>query len=176
MPYLSATVMMMSADDACSAACAQFGLVSATSTSVVSAPFALAMPLVRPAIAAPAPWATTAMVFVPLLAQLLLRRLNPDAGVWISDPSWENHQQLFDYAGFKVQSYPYYDPATHGLGFDAMMDTLKKLPAGAITVLHACCHNPTGLDLSPDQWERVIERRERAGPGAVPRHRVPGFR
>jgi aromatic-amino-acid transaminase len=86
----------------------------------------------------------------------LLRRLNPEAGVWISDPSWENHQQLFDYAGFKVRSYPYYDPATHGVRFDAMMDSLKKLPSGAITVLHACCHNPTGVDLSPEQWDQVI--------------------
>jgi aromatic-amino-acid transaminase len=86
-----------------------------------------------------------------------LRRLNRDAGIWISDPSWENHQQLFDFAGFKVQAYPYYDPATHGVRFDAMMDTLKKLPAGDIVVLHGCCHNPTGVDLSTDQWRQVIE-------------------
>lgn len=87
----------------------------------------------------------------------LLRRLNGAAQIWISDPSWENHQALFDYAGFKVQAYPYYDPATHGVRFDAMMDTLRKLPAGAIAVLHACCHNPTGVDLAPDQWEQVIK-------------------
>lgn len=87
----------------------------------------------------------------------LLRRLNGSAQIWISDPSWENHQALFDYAGFKVQAYPYYDPATHGVRFDAMMDTLRKLPAGAIAVLHACCHNPTGVDLASDQWEQVIE-------------------
>jgi len=87
----------------------------------------------------------------------LLRRLNPQAGIWISDPSWENHQALFEYAGFKVQPYPYYDAATHGVRFDAMIDTLRKLPAGAIAVLHACCHNPTGVDLSPGQWDRVIE-------------------
>jgi len=86
-----------------------------------------------------------------------LRRLNRDAGIWISDPSWENHQQLFDYAGFKVQSYPYYDPATHGVRFDAMMETLKKLPSGDIAVLHGCCHNPTGVDLSLEQWQAVIE-------------------
>ena len=86
-----------------------------------------------------------------------LRRLNRDAGIWISDPSWENHQQLFDFAGFKVQSYPYYDAATHGVRFDAMMGALKKLPAGDIVVLHGCCHNPTGVDLSPDQWREVIE-------------------
>jgi len=87
----------------------------------------------------------------------LLRRLNPQAGIWISDPSWENHQALFEYAGFKVQAYPYYDAATHGVRFDAMIDSLKKLPAGAIAVLHACCHNPTGVDLTLTQWEQVIE-------------------
>jgi aromatic-amino-acid transaminase len=87
----------------------------------------------------------------------LLRRLNGAAQLWISDPSWENHQALFDYAGFKVQAYPYYDPAAHGVRFDAMMGTLRKLPAGAIAVLHACCHNPTGADLAPDQWQQVIE-------------------
>jgi aromatic-amino-acid transaminase len=87
----------------------------------------------------------------------LLRRLNPRAGLWISDPSWENHQALFDYAGFKVQSYPYYDAATHGVKFDAMIGALSQLPAGSIAVLHACCHNPTGVDLSADQWEKVIE-------------------
>jgi aromatic-amino-acid transaminase len=92
-----------------------------------------------------------------------LRRLNREAGIWISDPSWENHQQLFDYAGFKVQSYPYYDPATHGVRFDAMIDTLKKLPTGDIVVLHGCCHNPTGVDLLPEQWRQVIEVVNRRG-------------
>jgi aromatic-amino-acid transaminase len=86
-----------------------------------------------------------------------LRRLNASASVWISDPSWENHQALFEYAGFAVNSYPYYDAATHGVRFDAMIDGLQKLPAGSIVVLHACCHNPTGVDLTPVQWERVIE-------------------
>jgi aromatic-amino-acid transaminase len=86
-----------------------------------------------------------------------LRRLNPGAEIWISDPSWENHQALFDYAGFRVNSYPYYDAGTHGVRFDAMIDTLRKLPAGSIAVLHACCHNPTGVDLTPEQWENVIE-------------------
>ena len=86
-----------------------------------------------------------------------LRRLNANAQVWISDPSWENHQALFEYAGFKVQSYPYYDPGTHGVRFDAMLGGLRKLPAGSIAVFHACCHNPTGVDLAPDQWEKVIE-------------------
>lgn len=86
----------------------------------------------------------------------LLRRLNPDARIFISDPSWENHQALFEYAGFQVHAYPYYDAATHGVKFDALIDALEKLPAGTIAVLHACCHNPTGVDLTPDQWERVV--------------------
>ena len=81
--------------------------------------------------------------------------LNPKARLLISDPSWENHQALFDYAGYKVESYPYYDPATHGVKIDAMIGALKKLPAGSIAVLHACCHNPTGVDLSAEQWERA---------------------
>ena len=87
----------------------------------------------------------------------LLHRLNPKGRLLISDPSWENHQALFDYAGFKVESYPYYDAATRGVKFDAMIGALSKLPAGSIAVLHACCHNPTGVDLSAEQWERVIE-------------------
>jgi aromatic-amino-acid transaminase len=93
----------------------------------------------------------------------LLRRVNPAAGIWISDPSWENHQAMFEYAGFKVQAYPYYDPATHSVKFDAMLDTLGRLPAGDIVVLHVCCHNPTGVDLSPQQWERVLEVVNRRG-------------
>ncbi len=87
----------------------------------------------------------------------LLHRINPQAQIWISDPSWENHQALFEYAGFKVNAYPYYDAPTHGVNFDAMLAALQKLPAGSIAVLHACCHNPTGVDLSAEQWQRVIE-------------------
>ena len=87
----------------------------------------------------------------------LLRRIDAGAEIWISDPSWENHRALFEYAGFRVNTYPYYDASTHGVNFEGMADTLQKLPAGAIVVLHACCHNPTGVDLSPAQWERVIE-------------------
>ncbi|MGZ5091048.1 MAG: amino acid aminotransferase [Burkholderiales bacterium] len=93
----------------------------------------------------------------------LLRRVNPDADIWISDPSWENHRAIFDYAGYKVHAYPYYDPATHGVRFDAMMETLESVPSGSIIVLHACCHNPTGVDLKEPQWERVIEAVNRRG-------------
>jgi len=86
-----------------------------------------------------------------------LRRISPKAEVWISTPSWENHRALFENAGFTVNAYPYYDAKTHGVDFEAVMKTLGALPAGAIVVLHACCHNPTGVDLAPDQWGRVIE-------------------
>jgi aromatic-amino-acid transaminase len=86
-----------------------------------------------------------------------LRRADPGAQVWISTPSWENHRALFENAGFTVQSYPYYDAATHGVDFTAMLSTLDRLPAGSIVVLHACCHNPTGVDLTDEQWTRVIE-------------------
>jgi aromatic-amino-acid transaminase len=86
-----------------------------------------------------------------------LRQISPGATVWISDPSWENHRALFEGAGFPVREYPYYDPKTHGLDFDGMLGALNKLPAGAIAVLHSCCHNPTGVDLAPEQWKQVLE-------------------
>ena len=86
-----------------------------------------------------------------------LRRFAPGAQVWISDPSWENHRALFEGAGFKVNTYPYYDLKTRGLDFDAMIAALNELPAGAIVVLHACCHNPTGADPTPEQWARILE-------------------
>ncbi|MFN3986572.1 MAG: amino acid aminotransferase [Rhodocyclaceae bacterium] len=86
-----------------------------------------------------------------------LKRLNPEAVVHISDPSWENHRALFESAGFKVENYPYYDATTRGVDFAAMKAKLESLPAGAIVVLHACCHNPTGADLSEAQWGDVVE-------------------
>jgi aromatic-amino-acid transaminase len=86
-----------------------------------------------------------------------LRRFAPGAELWISDPSWENHRALFETAGFRVHAYPYYDPRNHGLDFERMIGGLESLPTGSIVVLHACCHNPTGVDLEPWQWERVIE-------------------
>jgi aromatic-amino-acid transaminase len=85
-----------------------------------------------------------------------LKRISPDAQVWISDPSWENHRGLFEAAGFVVNSYPYYDAAARGVNFKAMMDSLRSLPAGSIVLLHACCHNPTGVDLSDQQWKDVV--------------------
>ena len=86
-----------------------------------------------------------------------LRRLLPQSQVWISDPSWENHRALFENAGFTVNNYPYYDAPSHGINFDGMLRSLKTLPSGSIVVLHACCHNPTGVDLSAAQWTEVIE-------------------
>ena len=85
-----------------------------------------------------------------------LKRLNPDAKVLISDPSWENHRALFTNAGFTVESYPYYDAATRGINFDGMLAALNAAPAGTIVVLHACCHNPTGYDITAEQWDDVI--------------------
>ena len=85
-----------------------------------------------------------------------LKRLNPDAKVLISDPSWENHRALFTNAGFTVESYPYYDAATRGINFDGMLAALNAAPAGTIVVLHACCHNPTGYDITAEQWNDVI--------------------
>ena len=86
-----------------------------------------------------------------------LHRLNPSVPVAISNPSWENHRALFEGAGFQVVEYPYYDAATHGVDVDGMLGGLATLPQGAIVVLHACCHNPTGVDLGTDDWKRVIE-------------------
>ncbi|HSW03250.1 amino acid aminotransferase [Aquabacterium sp.] len=85
-----------------------------------------------------------------------LKKLQPDATVLISDPSWENHRALFTSAGFPVQSYSYYDAEARGVRFDAMLSDLNAAAAGSIVVLHACCHNPTGYDISPAQWEQVI--------------------
>jgi aromatic-amino-acid transaminase len=85
-----------------------------------------------------------------------LRRVNPAAKVLISDPSWENHRALFTQAGFQVDAYPYYDAARRGVDFDAMLAALNAAPAGTVVVLHACCHNPTGYDLLPEQWSQVV--------------------
>jgi aromatic-amino-acid transaminase len=86
----------------------------------------------------------------------LLKRIEPDAKVLISDPSWENHRALFESAGFRVESYPYYDAATQGINFAGLKAALGAAPAGTIVVLHACCHNPTGLDLTEAQWREVL--------------------
>jgi aromatic-amino-acid transaminase len=85
-----------------------------------------------------------------------LQRLNPNAKVLISDPSWENHRALFEGAGFQVESYPYYDAERRGVNVDGMLAALSSAATGSIAVLHACCHNPTGYDISAEQWTKVI--------------------
>jgi aromatic-amino-acid transaminase len=85
-----------------------------------------------------------------------LKRWLPASEVWISDPSWDNHRAMFEGAGLAVHPYPYYDAATGGLDFDAMRDTLNTLPAKSVVLLHACCHNPTGVDLTHAQWEQLL--------------------
>ena len=86
-----------------------------------------------------------------------LQRINPGAKVLISDPSWENHRALFESAGFKVENYPYYDAKTKGVDFTSMLGALNAAPAGTVVVLHACCHNPTGYDISAEQWSQVVQ-------------------
>ncbi|MES2940327.1 MAG: amino acid aminotransferase [Pseudomonadota bacterium] len=85
-----------------------------------------------------------------------LRKLDPGAKVLISDPSWENHRGLFSQAGFTVENYPYYNAARRDIDFDGMLTALATAPAGTVVVLHACCHNPTGYDLTPAQWDQVV--------------------
>jgi aromatic-amino-acid transaminase len=89
-------------------------------------------------------------------ADFLYRLLNKRL-VAISDPSWENHRSLFEAAGFEVVTYPYYDPKTHGVNLEGMLQGIEGLPAGSVVLLHACCHNPTGADLSLADWTRVID-------------------
>ncbi len=85
-----------------------------------------------------------------------LKRYFPQSQVWVSDPTWDNHRAMFEGAGFQVNTYPYYDGATGGLKFDEMLAAVKTLPALSIVLLHACCHNPTGVDLSAAQWDELI--------------------
>lgn len=86
-----------------------------------------------------------------------LKRYFPESSVWVSDPTWENHVAIFAGAGFEVSTYPWYDEATNGMRFNDLLATLKTLPARSIVLLHPCCHNPTGADLTNEQWDAVIE-------------------
>jgi aromatic-amino-acid transaminase len=96
-----------------------------------------------------------------------LKKLNPAAKVLISDPSWENHRALFTNAGFVVESYPYFDPTANGglggVNFAGMIAALQAAPAGTIVLLHACCHNPTGYDITAAQWDEVVAAVKAAG-------------
>lgn len=86
----------------------------------------------------------------------LLRRYFPASDIWVSSPTWDNHRSIFEGAGFLVHDYPYYDAATGGVDFVGMLATLRTLPARSIVLLHPCCHNPTGVDLSREQWQQLI--------------------
>ncbi|HDC4369847.1 TPA: aromatic amino acid transaminase [Enterobacter cloacae] len=86
-----------------------------------------------------------------------LKKYFPDSGVWVSDPTWENHVAIFEGAGFKVATYPWFDSQTNGVRVDALLEKLNTLPERSIVLLHPCCHNPTGADLTNAQWDAVIE-------------------
>ena len=97
-----------------------------------------------------------------ILAELL-KRCNDNAKVWVSDPTWANHNPCIGNAGLALDTYPYFDKATASIRFDAMLDTLKTIPKGDVVLLHACCHNPTGADLTQDQWRQVAEVAQQQG-------------
>nr|WP_174505877.1 amino acid aminotransferase [Acinetobacter sp. Marseille-Q1620] len=86
-----------------------------------------------------------------------LKKYFPESDVWVSQPTWENHIAIFNGAGIKSHFYPYFDAETNGVDVAAMLEELKKLPAKSIVLLHPCCHNPTGADLTPGEWDQVIE-------------------
>jgi len=94
---------------------------------------------------------------------MLIQRSNPDAKIWISDPSWPNHVPMVEQVGMPSASYPYFDPETGKVRFEEMLATLDSLGKNDVVLLHGCCHNPTGANLSPEQWDRVIESLERTG-------------
>lgn len=86
-----------------------------------------------------------------------IKHNHPGTTIWISDPTWANHGNIFTAAGLTVKTYAYFDPATNGLNFDAMLDAIKQIPAGDVVLLHGCCHNPTGVDPTTEQWEQIGE-------------------
>ncbi len=86
-----------------------------------------------------------------------IKRMFPEATVWLSTPTWANHANVFQAAGLQVANYPYFDPATGGVDFPSMLEALQSIPSGDVLLLHGCCHNPTGVDLSPEQWRTVAK-------------------
>ncbi|MCB9138734.1 MAG: aspartate/tyrosine/aromatic aminotransferase [Caldilineaceae bacterium] len=105
------------------------------------------------AVTAQTPGGTGALrVAADFIAQLM-----PGARVWLSDPTWPNHPQVFGRAGVETRTYPYFDAAANGVAFAEMLAALREIPAGDVVLLHGCCHNPTGVDLSPDQWTQVAD-------------------
>ena len=105
------------------------------------------------AVTAQAPGGTGAL----RVAADFVAKMKPGARVWASEPTWPNHPSVFKAAGLEVKSYPYFDAATNGVAFDAMLAALREIPEGDVLLLHGCCHNPTGVDLSADQWRAVVE-------------------
>jgi aspartate/tyrosine/aromatic aminotransferase len=86
-----------------------------------------------------------------------VKKISPQATVWLSDPTWPNHPSIFQAAGLAVRTYPYFDPSANGLAFDKMLSAIADIPAGDVLLLHGCCHNPTGIDPTDDQWTRIAE-------------------
>lgn len=86
-----------------------------------------------------------------------IHRLHPKASIWLSEPTWPNHPQIFAAAGVPVKTYPYFDPAKNGLAFDAMLQGLRQVQQGDVVLLHGCCHNPTGADPTPEQWQQIAD-------------------
>ncbi|GAA5315665.1 MAG: aspartate/tyrosine/aromatic aminotransferase [Candidatus Pelagadaptatus aseana] len=93
----------------------------------------------------------------------LIREINPQATIWVSTPTWANHIPLLGSAGLKLQEYPYYDPASQSVNFDAMVEVLKTVPAGDVVLLHGCCHNPCGTDLTLEQWQQLADMARQQG-------------
>jgi aspartate/tyrosine/aromatic aminotransferase len=92
-----------------------------------------------------------------------IKRVKPDTRIWMSDPTWPNHPQIFGAAGLEIETYPYFDSDTNGLAFDEMLAALKQIPAGDVVLLHGCCHNPTGDDPTPEQWGQIANVIEERG-------------
>ena len=111
------------------------------------------------AVTAQAPGGTGAL----RLAADFLHRLFPDARLWLSEPTWANHPKVFEAAGLEVATYPYFDAQRNGLDFDGFLSAMRSAPEGDVVLLHGCCHNPTGVDPSPEQWmaigDMLVERR-----------------
>ncbi|MEP1469763.1 MAG: amino acid aminotransferase [Halieaceae bacterium] len=93
----------------------------------------------------------------------IVQAASPGTRVWVSDPTWPVHIPLLGSVGLKFETYRYYDPASHGVNFDGMVEDLKKAKAGEIVLLHGCCHNPCGADLSPEQWAVIADMAEAQG-------------
>lgn len=97
------------------------------------------------------------------IAAELVKQSNPAATIWVSDPTWGNHIPLLGDTGLKIKTYPYYDSHRHGVNFDAMLDTLSQVEAGDLVLLHGCCHNPSGADLSQQQWQTITDLASQRG-------------